>query len=74
MVAQHAAPTQSLVSIFSACPQTNNDSSDFTQDVVSTAQIVVSRKYNTVLVVIAVDGVSVESRDVMHGNSSLLDR
>ena len=37
------------------------------------AHIVVSRKYNTALVGIAVDGVSVESWDVMHGISSLLD-
>ena len=74
MVAQHAAPTQSLVSIFSACPQTNHDSSDFTQDVVSTAQIVVSRKYNTSLIGIYVDGVSVDSQDVIHGNSVFLDR
>ena len=39
----------------------------------SAAHIVVSRKYKTALVGISVDGVSVESQDVMHGNSSFLD-
>ena len=73
MVAQQAVPTQSHVRIVAANPQTNNDSSDFTQDVVRAAQIVVSRNANTALLGIAVDGVSVESRDVMQGNSSFLD-
>ena len=73
MVAQQSDPTQSPVRIVTAHPHTNNYSSDFTQDVVRTAHIVVSRKYNTALVGIAVDDVSVESRDVMHGNSSPLD-
>ena len=73
MVAQQSDPTQSPVRIVTAHPHTNNYSSDFTQDVVSEEQIVVSRKYNTALVVIAVNGVSVESWDMMHGNSSFLD-
>ena len=74
MVAQQAAPTQSPVRIVAARPQTNNNSYGFTQDVLSAAQIVVSRKYNTALIGIDVDGVSVESRNVMHGNSSFFDR
>ena len=44
MDAQQAIPTQSHVTIVAACPQTNNNSYDFTQDVVSAAQIVVSKK------------------------------
>ena len=39
----------------------------------SAAQIVVSIKYNTALVGIVVDGVSVESQDMMHRNSIFLD-
>ena len=74
MVEQQAAPIQSPVRIVAARPQKNNNSSDFTQDVVRTAHIVVSRKYNTALVGISVDDVSVESRGVMHGNSRFLDR
>ena len=73
MVAQHTTPTQSPVMVVASRPQTNNESSDFTQDVVSAAQIFFSRKYNTALVGIAVDYVSVESWYVMHGNSSFLD-
>ena len=73
MVAQQAAPAQSPVGIVAARPQTNNDSSYFTQYVMSAAQIVVSIKYNTSLVGITIDGVSVDSWDVMPGNSSFLD-
>ena len=67
-------PYPITVRIVAARPKTNNGSSDFTQDVVIASQIVFSRKYNTALVGIAVDGVSVESWDVIHGNSSFLDR
>ena len=66
-------PNQSPLSACAARPQTNNDSSDFTQDVVRAAQIVVSWNAITALIGIAVDGVSVECRDVMQGNSSFLD-
>ena len=64
MVFQGVRKGQSTTEIISARPQSNNESSDFTRDIVSAATSLVTTTPNTSFLSFAVDGVAVETDDV----------
>lgn len=61
------------VEIIALRPQSNNESSDFTNVVVQAAATIAEETPNGSLLSFAVDGVSVESKDVMTANCKFLD-
>ena len=78
MVFQIVPDGQSLVEITAACPQSNNKSSEFTNDVLGAAKAAVNEVAVDIedpvsLLSFAVDGVSYETTDVMQAIALFLD-
>ena len=65
MVFQKTPPGVSPIVIISARPQSNNECSSFTADIMNAADLVTKQVKSTSFVNFAVDGVSLETKDVM---------
>ena len=71
---QYTPPGIPSVEIISACPQSSNEWSNFTSDTIEAVQVTISSIPQHSFLNLAVDGVSVESIDVMYAICQLLDR
>jgi hypothetical protein len=65
MVFQKPPPGVSPIVIISARPQSNNECSSFTADIMNAADLVTKQVKSTSFVNFAVDGVSLETKDDM---------
>jgi hypothetical protein len=65
MVFQKPPPGVSPIVIISARPQSNNECSSFTTDIMNAADLVTKQHMSTSFINFAVDGVSLETKDVM---------